>query len=53
MSEQNVESKPAKPVRDRAGHVYKSQAEKMKFYMRRKRGAPLPGFPVPDKKVEG
>lgn len=36
----------SKPVKDRDGHVYKDAAEKMMYYMRRRRGATLPHYPA-------
>lgn len=41
-----------KPRTDKAGHVYKSQAEKMKYYMRRLRNSSLPHYPEHEPKEE-
>lgn len=44
--------KTPKPVKDKDGHIYKSQAEKMRYYMRRLRNSPLPHYPEHEPKEE-
>jgi hypothetical protein len=43
---------PPKPCKDKDGHIYKSQAEKMRYYMRRLRGSTLPHYPEFEEKKE-
>lgn len=46
--DQESTDKTYREVKDRSGHVYKSQAEKMMYFMRRKRGSDLPHWPTTD-----
>lgn len=41
----DILEQPSKTVTDRAGNVYKSLADKMKYTMRRRRNSPLPHYP--------
>lgn len=45
VAQQEVTQHTSKPSRDRNGVVYASQAEKMKYLMRRRRNSPLPHYP--------